>query len=338
MRLFQASVLAVLSLVQSLSASPFPAEYDGILLNRRCDKLCGWNLQLCCTSSQTCGTNSADQAVCLDSVPAASAPTGSWQYFTTTITRTDLVTVVSTYSSYVTPAPVATVSCSLSLGESVCGSNCCSAAEICQNGACIAGSSPIATATAPLRPTSSGVTTVTTTLGFIAPVNTNGATVVAQASGGGGLSGGAIAGIVIGVIAGLILLFIICTWFCAKGALNSLLAIFGLGPRRRRDKTYVDERYSHHSHGERPERSWFGTRPSRPEVGEKKKSGFGFLTTLAVIGGTIALWLGLRKRDNDKSDYNSTYYTYSYEDYSTSASSESSDRRNSRRSRSRSYR
>lgn len=323
MRSFKAlSVLAILSLVQSSGATPFPVEYDGTLLNRRCDKLCGW-VQLCCTSSQTCGTNSADQAVCLDSVAAVSAPTGSWQYFTTTITRTDLVTVVSTYSSYVTPAPVATASCSLSLGESVCGSNCCSAAESCQNGACIAGpgSSPVATATEPLRPTSSGVTTVTTTLGFIAPVGTNGATVIAAASSGGGLSGGAIAGIVIGVIAGVILLLLLCAYFCVRGALDGLLELFGFRPRRRRDTTYVEERYSHRSRaGDRPERrSWFGTRPSRPEGDEKKTSSFGFWTTLALIGGALALCLGLRKRTDDKTDYNSTYYSYSY-DYSTSAS------------------
>jgi hypothetical protein len=243
MRSFQA-LLAVLSLVQSSGANPFPIEYDGILLNRRCDKACGYYSQLCCASSQTCGMNSAGQAVCLDS---AQAESGSWQYFTTTFTRTDFVTVVSTGSSYVTPPPVATASCSLSLGESQCGSSCCNAAEICQNGVCIAGSTPGATATAPLRPTSGATVTqiATTTLGFTAPVDTNGATVIAPAS-SGGLSGGAIAGIVIGVIAGLVLLLILCIWCCwrgTKGIFDGLLGIFGFGPRRRRDTTFVEERY-----------------------------------------------------------------------------------------------
>jgi hypothetical protein len=242
MRSFQA-LLAVLSLVQSSGANPFPIEYDGILLNRRCDKACGYYSQLCCASSQTCGMNSAGQAVCLDS---AQAESGSWQYFTTTFTRTDFVTVVSTGSIYVTPTPVATASCSLSLGESQCGSSCCNAAEICQNGVCIVGSTPgatvtaVATTSAPLRPT--GGTPVTS---FTGPVDTNGATVITPAS-SGGLSGGAIAGIVIGVIAGLVLLLILCIWCCwrgTKGIFDGLLGIFGFGPRRRRDTTFVEERY-----------------------------------------------------------------------------------------------
>ncbi|KAL1964652.1 hypothetical protein VTN77DRAFT_6678 [Rasamsonia byssochlamydoides] len=340
------SILALLAAQpQPVQSNPFPLEYDNILVDRACANPCGYYSQLCCTSTQTCGTNSAGQAVCLD----GESNSGTWEYYTTTYTATDLVTITSVWSSWVTPTPTSGAStCQLSLGESICGSSCCSAAEICDNGVCVAGSSSavaVPTATPPLRPTSSGVATVTetsaptTTVPFIAPVGTNGATIVAKASSGGGLSGGAIAGIVIGTIAGVFLLLALCFCFCLRGALDGLLALLGLGPRRRKETTYVEERYSHHS-SERPERrTWFGTRPSRPEGSEGgKSSGLGFWGTLALILGAIALCLGLRRRENrdEKSDYYTNTGSYSYYSYDdsyynyTSASSESSDRRTRR--------
>ncbi|KAH8697477.1 hypothetical protein BGW36DRAFT_359265 [Talaromyces proteolyticus] len=298
---------------------------ENTLEERSCSNPCGYYSQLCCTSSQTCTTNSLGQAECVAG-SAGSTGSGSWQFYTTTFTETNLATVTSVYSSYITAAPTSTATCAVSLGESVCGTSCCSAEEICDNGVCVAGSSTdeaaTGTASPAVRPTSSGAETVTatasatTTVGFIAPVGTNGATVVAQASGGHGLSGGAIAGIVIGVIAGVFLLILLCACLCIRGVVDTVLGMLGLRSKKRRDTTYVEERISHHSHGAEPaRRTWFGTRPSRPDHGEKK-SGFGTLAWLAVIAGAVALCLGLRRRnkEEEKSEYSygpgSSYYTY----------------------------
>ncbi|KAJ9292584.1 hypothetical protein DTO271G3_8653 [Paecilomyces variotii] len=355
------SILGLLSQSQFSHATPFPLEYDLVLVNRACANTCGYYGQLCCTSSQTCSTNSEGQAVCLDGESSGSGE--EWQMYTTTyvVTETDVATITSTWSSLLassTAAP-ATGTCRPTLGETPCGESCCSASQMCENKVCVEGASSgywsswasaSATASPPLRPTSSGEATVTqtgaatTTEPFIAPVGTSGATLTSASAGNKGLSGGAIAGIVIGTIAGVIFLLVLCACLCFKEALDGLMALFGLGGRRTKETTYIEERHSHRSHGSRPERrTWFGTRPSRP-AGEKK-SGVGGLATIGLILGALALCLGLKRRrdhEDEKSDYTypSSYY---YSDYYTSASSESSDRRTrdtrrSRRSRSRSYR
>lgn len=335
------SALALLiACMQPVQCNPVPATEEGVLEERACSNPCGYYSQLCCTSSQTCSTNGLGQAVCVDGSPAPTTA-GSWQYYTTTYTRTDLTTVTSVYSSYITAAPTSGANtCVASLGQTICGTSCCSPAEICDNGVCIAAGSSsnggmpgvTQTATPPLRPTSSGVSTVTatsaptTTLPFIAPVSTNGATVIAQASsGGGGLSGGAIAGIVIGVVAGVFFLILLCACLCIRGAIDGLLSLLGLRSRERKDSTYVEERVSRHSHGEPERRTWFGTRPSRPADGgsEKKSSGLGFWAWTALIVGALALCLGLRRAARDEKDDRSdgpgsSYYYYS--DYYTSAS------------------
>lgn len=332
-------MLAALSQLAHSTPVPLdesPAEHS--LEERGCSNPCGYYGQLCCTSSQTCSTNSLGQAECVDGPGAASS--GSWQYYTTTFTQTDLATVTSVYSSYITAPPSTTATCAVSLGESICGTSCCSAEESCDNGVCVAGTSSdeAATGTAlpPTRPTSSGAETITatasatTTVGFIAPVATNGSTVVTGASGGhSGLSGGAIAGIVIGVIAGVFLLILLCACCCIRGAVDGLLALLGLKPRKRKETTYVEEHVSHHSHGTAPapaRRTWFGTRPSRPQ-NEEKKSGMGTLAWIAVIAGAVALCLGLRRRhkeEEEKSEYSygpgSSYYYYS--DYTYPSESE----------------
>ncbi|RAO65530.1 uncharacterized protein BHQ10_001542 [Talaromyces amestolkiae] len=249
---------------QIVTASP----YDVALEQRDCSNPCGYYSQLCCTSSQKCITNSLGQAECSNS--DSNSGSGSWQYYTTTYTQTDLSTVTSVYSSYVTTAPSSTTTCATSLGQSTCGTTCCSASETCDNGVCVAGvsseESATGTATPATRPTSSGAETVTatqsatTTVGFIAPVSTNGTTVISEAHQGGGLSGGAIAGIVIGVVAGVFLLILLCACLCIRGMLDGLLALLGLRPRRRTETTYVEERISHHSHGGEappPRRTWF---------------------------------------------------------------------------------
>lgn len=343
--LFMSSVLSIITTLAQIplsTATPFPVEYDGPLLNPRCDNGCGWYKTLCCGPNQSCGTNSEGQAICVDPESAGSengVGSSGWQYYTTIYTSTDLQTVTSVWSSYITPAPSNNAQCDQSIGQSVCGTSCCGADEVCSNGVCVAGSSSGAvvpatttggseTATPPLRPTSSGAATVTesasTTVPFIAPIGTNGATVVVQASSsGGGLSGGAIAGIVIGVIFAVILLILILICICAREMFDGLLALLGLGPRRKQETTYVEERYSHHSGGRPERRTWFGARPARPppSTSEKKRSGVGFWATILLIGGAIALCLGLRRRNDrdDGTDSGYDYYTY-YSDEYTSAS------------------
>ncbi|RHZ74679.1 hypothetical protein CDV55_108134 [Aspergillus turcosus] len=297
------SILAVLSQLRLSAATPL--EFEEASLEKRCANPCGYYSQLCCTSSQTCGTNSQGQAVCLDSSAGSG---GTWEYYTTTV----------------------------DLGETACGSTCCGAAYVCANDQCIVGSSSIwatattatdttATATPPVRGTTQSTmtqtATATTTQGFIAPVGTDGATLIGVHAAGGGLSGGAIAGIVIGVIAGVFSLLLLCACLCCKGAIDVLVACLCPGRRKRKDTTYVEERYHHHAHGSKPEgRTWFGARPAASE-GSEKKSKWGSLATIGIILGALALCLGLRRRkdQDEKSDYTypSSYYYYS--DYYTSA-------------------
>ena len=309
-------------------------------VRKRCSNPCGYYGQLCCESGQVCFTDSNNQAQCGPG-GATTAATGQWEYYTTTYVQTDLQTVTETFSSYI---PTSTVSCSYSLGETPCGNVCCLSGQFCQaSGICAAvggGSSGYYsslytvttvvtnTASAPLRPTSNTLVTVTsvggvtTTQPFVTPVSTDGSIIVGQSSSsGGGLSGGAIAGIVIGVIIGIILLLLFCACCIFKGLIDGLLAIFGLGPRRKRrteEEVYV-ERHSHH--GGKGRRTWFGTRPGRTEVVEekRKKSGLGTAGWLAAGVGGLALWLGLkrknRKDDKSSSGYGSSYYS----DYTVSS-------------------
>lgn len=317
-------------------ASPFA--FEGNPLEKRCSNPCGWNDQICCSASQACSTNSANEAVCIDS------SSGTWQYYTTTIivTELDKSTITSVWSSHIQTAAAATATgtCRLDLGESTCGSTCCGAAQECQDGVCVAESSSAAVtgaeATPGVRGTSSGASTVTqtsaptTTEAFIAPIGTDGAALIGvKASGGGGLSGGAIAGIVIGVIAGVMCLLLLCACLCFKGALEGLLAALGIRKRRRQETTVIEERYSHHSHGSRPpppRRTWFGSKPAAAgtdsEVSEKK-SKFSW-AKIAIILGALALCLGLkRRRDQEHDDDDKTSYTYPssyyyYSDYTRS--------------------
>lgn len=142
--------------------------------------------------------------------------------------------------------------------------------------------------------------------------------------GGGGLSGGAIAGIVIGVLAGLALLALLCFCCCIKGLLDGCLACFGLGSRKKRRRTEIDEyeRYSHHSGGGGG-RTWYGAArpPARVDRRDERKSSNG-KNLLGLGAGLAALWavLGLkRQRDNRKNNEKYSEYSYS-SDYYTSAS------------------
>lgn len=347
-----ASPLALEEVDQQMNLNPeLQADLDNDL-EKRCTIPCG---STCCGSSQTCGTNSANEAVCTDGSGdgGSGGGNGDWHYWTTTyiVTEVESSTITSVMSSRLQSVATGTATgsgsgsgtCRYDLGESMCGSKCCEASEECDNGECVAESSSAAVTEEPtpgVRGTSNGAATVTqtstptTTQGFIAPVGTDGAELVgAKASSeedSGGLSGGAIAGIVIGTIAGVILLLLLCGCLCFRGALLSLAAALGLRKRNRKETTQVEERYSHHSHGSRPRpqggRTWFGTRPKPPagtesSVSEKKSkwSGWG---TVAIVLGALALCLGLKRhrdRDNDDDKTSYTYpSTYYYSDYTRS--------------------
>lgn len=347
--------LSTLTLLLGYSvATPLFLDEIAPVLEKRCANPCGYHGWLCCRADQACSTNSANQALCLNR--------GGWKYFTTTImvTNTDRSSITSVWSSHImtaAPAPTAMNTCRPAIGETPCGNKCCGAQFVCDNGECVesmivsGGSTETATtevatteaATPPVRGTSNGMSTVTqtagptTTQGFIAPVGTNGAPLVGVKASGQGLSGGAIAGIVIGTIAGVIFLLLFCACVCFKEALDGLLSVLGFRNRKRKESTYVEERYSHHS-GSRPQdgRTWFGTRPEGSEVSEKKPWWRSW-ATVGIILGTLALCLGLKRHrdreyDDDKTDYTypSTYYDY-YSDYytnpSTSATCGSTHRR-----------
>lgn len=331
-------------------------------VRKRCDNPCGYYGQLCCESGESCYTDANNQAQCGPAQQAVTAAAGGvWEYYTTTYVQTDLKTVTATFSSLVSQGTG--LSCSYSLGETPCGNVCCKSGQYCQaSGMCLevgGGSSGYYsslftvttvvtnTASAPLRPTSNTQVTVTTgvttTAPFQSPVGTNGAIITGPTEeDGGGLSGGAIAGIVIGVIAGIILLLLICACMCFKGLIDGILAIFGLGSRRKRrteEEVYV-ERHSRHGsrHGSRNnKRTWFGTRPARSDGGGEKRTGIGRAGWIAATLGGLALFLGLKRR-NRRDDKTSTVGSSYYSDYSTSSSESSSDRRTRRSSRSRSRR
>ncbi|RAL17212.1 uncharacterized protein BO97DRAFT_401893 [Aspergillus homomorphus CBS 101889] len=338
---------------------PEAHEYaNGTLLEKRCANPCGYYSQLCCSSSESCSTNSNGQAECV-----SGSGGGSWQYFTTTYVRTETetATFTSTWSSYISAAPSGS-SCDAGVGETICGDNCCGPAYVCYNQQCILGSTSIwATETEPATPAVRGTTlstathtaSITTTQGFIAPVNTAGSAVFGVKASSDGLSGGAIAGIVIGTIAGVILLLLLCACLCCRGILDSLFACLGCGRKKRKETTYVEERYHRHSHGgARPGgRTWFGSRPAAgaSTAGEKKKSPWSGLATIGIILGALAICLGLKRRQDHRDDDEKTDYTYPssyyyYSDYYTNDGSEVTDdrrtreTRRSRRSRTRSRR
>jgi hypothetical protein len=180
------------------------------------------------------------------------------------------------------------------------------------------------TYSAPYRPTSGSTATTTisatTTAPFLAPATASGSTFptpVAQ-EGGGGLSPGAIAGIVIGVIAGIILLLLICFCCIVKAGFSGLMAIFGLGRKRRRSTERIEtvEHYSRHGSGTGSRREhhsgWFGG-PARVDSSRKKKSsGFGGLGAVGAGLAGLAAMLALKRNKEKKprSDVSSSYYSY----------------------------
>ena len=315
-------------------------------VEKRCSNPCGYYGQVCCASGEVCYTDSNNQAQC-SAGPAAVQPSAQLvPYLTSTYVLTDESTYTTTFYSSMVAVATPASGCALT-----CGGVCCQSGQFCNSNwqcANIGGSSVSynslytvtayttatagATAGAPLRPTSSTITTVTytgsatTTQPYNTPVGTSGIILGASASStGGGLSGGAIAGIVIGVILGIIILLLICLCCCAKEILDSILGIFGLGShaRRRTEETEVIEEHRHSGGG--GGRTWFGaSRPSRrTEVVEKRSGGgWGGLAGVAAALGGLAVLLKL-KRDRAERNEKSSGYGYGSEYYSTEYTSSS---------------
>ena len=355
--------ITLLSLTPPITASFIPPSLQSLEdlqdVHKRCANPCGYYGQLCCASDEVCYTDGNNQAQCGAAAPApaqtqaSTQASGYYTYWTTTYLMTDYSTVTSTLSSFVeqtTSCEPCNSGCQYSLGETPCGNTCCKSGYYCQQeNSCVAvggGSSGLLssqytvttivtnTASAAARPTSNVVITVTstgnagqiytTTQAYDAPVSTGtGVLIASGGSGGGGLSGGAIAGIVIGVIAAIIILLLICACCCFKGLLDGLLALFGLGPRKRRRTEEVEVYESHHHHGSGSgagRRTWFGTRPKRSSAGsEKRDSGWGRIAGVSAFLGGLALLLGMKRKRDRKDDKNSVSYGSSYySDYTSS--------------------
>ncbi|KAF2263306.1 hypothetical protein CC78DRAFT_581587 [Lojkania enalia] len=333
--------LLAVALVPSITAKPYPPSEDEKLALRNATQLkardcgggtaCGYYNQLCCYNGDSCYTDANNQAQC---GPVTAAATGGWVYYTSTWVETNFVTRTAVYSSFVGgPVPAApTESCDGA--RSPCGSGCCDSGYYCADfasGTCqllgggTSGGIGTLTPSAPLRPTSSTLIIITATGSptvtqpFETPIPTGvSPTPLPADGGGGGLSGGAIAGIVIGVILGIILLLLLCLFCCARALFDTVMAIFGLGKKRRHtheETTYIEEH--HHSGG--GGRRWYGQGPARPS-GPKKSGRLGNMLGIGAVLGGLALALGLKRRHDRKhddksttisSDYYSGYYTSS---------------------------
>jgi ubiquitin-activating enzyme E1 len=330
-----ALVLTVLSAASLVAAKPVdvlveePRDlHNASQLERRAcpggSTPCGYYGQVCCGAGESCYTDANNQAQCGASQQAA---TTGWVYYTSIWTESSLVTRTSIYSSYFGGPVIATPTANTCAnGGTWCQGRCCGMGYYCQlDGSCGligGGSSPAgANPSAPLRPTSSTLIiitatgTPTATVPFQTPIATgvNGTVPVEEQS--GGLSGGAIAGIVIGVIAAIILLILICLYCCARALFDTVMAIFGLGKKKRKhthEETYIEEHHHHSGSGVGGGR-WYGSRPARPA---KKKTGGGNLLGLGAALGGLALALGLKRRHDrkydDKSTVSGTSASYSY--------------------------
>ena len=360
MRLFEIpqSLLSILILISispsQTTATPLPLDdislTNATIIERTCAYPCGYYDQLCCESANACYTDSSGQAQCgAGSGGGVTQAASGWAFYTTTYVETDLETRTSTYSSFLgsTSASYATPtgsSCNYALNESPCGSICCKSTQYCvvagqcaSSGGGSSGSGAFSsfyssmTASAPLRPTTGTIVTVTstgsatTTVPFQTPVASDGSSLGGMAVHNNGLSAGAIAGIVIGVILGILFLLFLCACLCFKSALDGLLALLGLGKKSKHthEETYVEERRSRHSGG--AGRTWFGARPARPErrERERKSSGLGGIAGVGAALGALALILGLKRRNDKRDEKSETYYSgssYYTDDYTTSAS------------------
>lgn len=341
-------LLAALLHTDIVKAGPVPKDelhdlQNPFLRGRDCAIPCGSDSQYCCSSGQACYTNADNIAGCT-AVAGAAGLLGGFAVYTTTYVETDLVTRTSTYtSSWYAAASTPVVGSNPAIctveGESSCGIYCCASNQRCAGpNTCTAYTStyfPTSTpvGSPPVRGTSGGVSTrtatvsATTTEPFTPPESASGTSnPVTEHHSSHGLSAGAIAGIVIGVIAGIILLIIFCFCCVIRAGIDGLLALFGLGKKKRRSTEKVEvieERYSRHGSGagKNTHNTWFGgaSRPSRVSESRKKESsGFGGLGYVGAGLLGLAAILGLKRRHDRKerekhsarSDISSSYYSY----------------------------
>ncbi|UPX18627.1 uncharacterized protein EKO05_0008920 [Ascochyta rabiei] len=345
--------LALVALTTSTAwAKPHPVHDEALMqlhnatqMDRRaaCDGVsCGWDDWLCCPSGSSCITDASNQAQC---GPAGAAATGGgWVYYTTTYVETvGAVTKTSVGSSYAggSGGPTA-AACGSS--QSPCGSVCCDSGLYCKNsdsGTCavIAGGSsggilPTASASAPVRPTSSTLVVITytgtptATVPFQSPIPTGASGALTETEASSGLSAGAIAGIVIGVILGILLLLLLCLFCCARALFDTLLGILGIGGKKRththEETTYIEDHYS--GGAAAAGGRWYGQGASRPM--SEKKHGIGKGLGVAAALGGLALALGLKRKHDRKEDQSTVISgsSYYYSDYTSSSSASSSDR------------
>ena len=320
------------------AAHPFPkddlhAAGYGYLMPRQCNQYCGYNNMFCCEQGTQCYT--------ADGIAGCSSDAGGgWAPYTTTWTLTQ--TFTKTYNSFVpaATAPPGTGDCvpAAGSGQIACGNICCASWQYCAyKGQCMAnipgpgpdpgpapthtgGAQTITTAfSAPYRVTS-GTATATNSDTAAGAATSTGA--VSPGSTAGGLSGGAIAGIVIGTIAGVALLLLICACCVVRGLWHGLLALLGIGGKKKKSETVIEEeryerRGSSHTHRDN-HGSWYGGRPASASARKEKSKGAGLLGMGAALG-TLALLLGLRRDHKKKavpaktrSDVASSYWSDSY--------------------------
>ena len=325
---------------------------------RQCDSYCGWGDAYCCSAGQVCTTDTANVAACVPTAQAGGGDGGGWSYYTTTIVDSVNVptTRVVTSSAYIGQAaasqPYVAQSTAICFAPTIaCGTICCASNQECHGlGNCIAkqggdgsgsqGAPGQTSLGAASRPTSITVTTlpVTTTQGFVAPVETTGTTEpLTSGLHKTGLSGGAIAGIVIGVIAGVIMLLLILACCCLGAGVKGIWHLIVGKPKddRRGSRTEVIEtrrhstRYGGSTTASRREThgGWFGGAAAGKSNSEKhdrhKKEAVG----LAGIGLALAaLWAGLKFKKNKEEDRrqrrSSTYYSSYSESYTGTSDSE----------------
>lgn len=375
------TLLSISTLLQSANANPFPKDdlhntlSYGFLQDPMCASYCGVENEHCCSGGEVCVTSDSI-AGCATVTVATKVATifprqeDSWSYYTSTWTETE--TFTSTFSSYWGGASATATCVAQSEGETSCGAICCASDQYCAyagqcsavaGGGGVGATTTAATATswttyattmttagstittqysAPYRVTGTGSTSTSTgTMESATSTGSGNGTVVSEGTGGSNLSGGAIAGIVIGVLAGVVLLLAICACCIMRGLWHGLLALLGLGPKKRdrnRDRETViveEERYSRRgsSHANRnSHNSWFARNPARSTAGESRRTsekvrekdsnqaswwGAGAL-------GTLLLLLGLRRdkkrrsstaakrSSRARSEVSSSYFSDSY--------------------------
>ena len=322
-------------------------------MHRQCDSYCGYGDAYCCSAGQVCTTDAANVAACVAPTAAvAGANDGSWSYYTTTIVDSVETTRVVTTSYYNAPAATETY---LAQSTAVCyapliscGTICCASNQECYtDGQCRAkdGSNTVTGSpepTAPVKGTSVIATTVpiTTTQGFVAPVETDGSSSPVTSEHKSGLSGGAIAGIVIGVIAGVILLLLICACCCLGAGIKGVWGLITGGGKkdsRRGSRVEITEtrRHSTRYGGSAASRrethgGWFGGavpsksgRDSRYGASAEKHDRHKKEAGLAGLGLALAgMWAAMKFGKKKKEERRQSASYYSYTSYTGTSDSE----------------